>query len=382
MLRKPADAAANAGPVTRDPGCRYCRFQTIPASDMEEYVNRHGSSGTVSVIVPVYNVEEYLPRCLESICGQTYEDLQIILVDDGSTDGSLRICRQFAGKDPRILSISIPNSGVSAARNRGLELATGEWIGFIDADDYIEAGLYELLVTELARSDKQIVSCGVRAEDTGGNRIERLRGRRVPADRLDLDREEALLRFLNPDTRVLYWAVWNKLYSAELLRDLRFEEGRVTGEDFDITLRCLLRSNGIRRLPEEMYHYLIRPGSAITRGGFSKSSFDKMFFWDRAVAGIEKAGLSEEVVRCARLGRELTAAKLLRDYYREGTNAEEPEEIDRWLARCREVLSSGREVLRAPLVRKGGLCPWSAVTAKSKALCFTAAHCEKMLRFL
>ena len=227
-------------------------------------MNRHGSSGTISVIVPVYNVEEYLPRCLESICGQTYEDLQIILVDDGSTDGSLRICRQFAGKDPRILSISIPNSGVSAARNRGLELAAGEWIGFIDADDYIEAGLYELLVTELIHSDKQIVSCGVRAEDTGGNRIERMKGRRVPADRQDLDREEALLRFLNPDTRVLYWAVWNKLYSAELLRELRFEDGRVTGEDFDFTLRCLLRSNGTRCLPEEMYHYLIRPGQ-VTR---------------------------------------------------------------------------------------------------------------------
>ena len=132
-------------------------------------MNNPGTSGTISVIVPVYNVEEYLPRCLESILGQTYRDLQVILVDDGSTDGSSRLCAEFAERDPRIECIRISNSGVSAARNRGLEAAKGRWIGFVDADDYIEAGFYETLVTHLTHSDKQIVCCGVRAEDTEGN---------------------------------------------------------------------------------------------------------------------------------------------------------------------------------------------------------------------
>ena len=345
-------------------------------------MNNPGTSGTISVIVPVYNVEEYLPRCLESILGQTYRDLQVILVDDGSTDGSSRLCAEFAERDPRIECIRISNSGVSAARNRGLEAAKGRWIGFVDADDYIEAGFYETLVTHLTHSDKQIVCCGVRAEDTEGNRIERFKGRRFPAVEQDFDRDDALLRYLNPDTRILYWAVWNKLYSAELLKGIAFENGRVIAEDFDFTLRCFLRSNGLRYIPDELYHYLVRPGSAITGSRFSKNSFDGMFFMDRAVREIQRAGIGGEVIKCALIGREITAAKTLRDYQRRDREAAGPENAEADLARCRETLSSGREAMRAPLARRNGGSAWSAVTLKSKVLCFIAAHCEKLLRFI
>ena len=345
-------------------------------------MNNPGTSGTISVIVPVYNVEEYLPRCLESILGQTYRDLQVILVDDGSTDGSSRLCAEFAERDPRIECIRISNSGVSAARNRGLEAAKGRWIGFVDADDYIEAGFYETLVTHLTHSDKQIVCCGVRAEDTEGNRIERFKGRRFPAGEQDFDRDDALLRYLNPDTRILYWAVWNKLYSAELLKGIAFENGRVIAEDFDFTLRCFLRSDGLRYIPDELYHYLVRPGSAITGSRFSKNSFDGMFFMDRAVREIQRAGIGGEVIKCALIGREITAAKTLRDYQRRDREAAGPENAEADLARCRETLSSGREAMRAPLARRNGGSAWSAVTLKSKVLCFVAAHCEKLLRFI
>ena len=345
-------------------------------------MNNPGTSGTISVIVPVYNVEEYLPRCLESILGQTYRDLQVILVDDGSTDGSSRLCAEFAERDPRIECIRTSNSGVSAARNRGLEAAKGRWIGFVDADDYIEVGFYETLVTHLTHSDKQIVCCGVRAEDTEGNRIERFKGRRFPAGEQDFDRDDALLRYLNPDTRILYWAVWNKLYSAELLKGIAFENGRVIAEDFDFTLRCFLRSNGLRYIPDELYHYLVRPGSAITGSRFSKNSFDGMFFMDRAVREIQRTGIGGEVIKCALIGREITAAKTLRDYQRGNREAEGPENAEADLARCRETLSSGREAMRAPLARRNGGSAWSAVTLKSKVLCFIAAHCEKLLRFI
>ena len=345
-------------------------------------MNNPGTSGTISVIVPVYNVEEYLPRCLESILGQTYRDLQVILVDDGSTDGSSRLCAEFAERDPRIECIRTSNSGVSAARNRGLEAAKGRWIGFVDADDYIEAGFYETLVTHLTHSDKQIVCCGVRAEDTEGNRIERFKGRRFPAGEQDFDRDDALLRYLNPDTRILYWAVWNKLYSAELLKGIAFENEKVIAEDFDFTLRCFLRSDGLRYIPDELYHYLVRPGSAITGSRFSKNSFDGMFFMDRAVREIQRAGIGGEVIKCALIGREITAAKTLRDYQRGNREAEGPENAEADLARCRETLSSGREAMRAPLARRNGGSAWSAVTLKSKVLCFIAAHCEKLLRFI
>ena len=345
-------------------------------------MNNPGTSGTISVIVPVYNVEEYLPRCLESILGQTYRDLQIILVDDGSTDGSSRLCAEFAERDPRVECIRISNSGVSAARNRGLAAAKGRWIGFVDADDYIDAGFYETLVSHLTQSDKQIVCCGVRAEDTEGNRIERLKGRRMPAQAQDFDRDDALLRFLNPDTRILYWAVWNKLYSAELLKGIAFENGRVIAEDFDFTLRCFLRSNGLRYIPDELYHYLVRPGSAITGSRFSQKSFDAMFFMDRAVREIRKAGIGGEVMKCALIGREITAAKTLRDHQRGNREAAGPENAEAELAHCRETLASGREVMRAPLARRNGGSAWSAVTLKSKVLCFIVARCEKLLRFI
>ena len=339
-------------------------------------------SGTISVIVPVYNVEQYLPRCLESICGQTYRDLEILLVDDGSTDSSRELCAQFAERDPRIRHIRITNSGVSTARNRGLEAANGRWIGFVDADDHLEPGFYETLVRELTASDKQIVCCGVRAEDPEGNRIERFKGRRMPDKEQDFDREEALLRFLNPDTRILYWAVWNKLYSAELLKGIAFEDGKAKAEDFDFTLRCLLQSNGLRYIPDELYHYLVRPGSAITGSRFSRNSFDGMFFMDRSVREIRKAGICGEVMKCALIARELTAAKILRDYEREGRKAAGAEDIEADLARCREVMSSSREVIGAPLVRRDGRSAWSAVTLKSKALCLAAARFEKLLRFI
>lgn len=345
-------------------------------------MNNPGTSGTISVIVPVYNVEEYLPRCLESILGQTYRDLQVILVDDGSTDGSSRLCAEFAERDPRVECIRISNSGVSAARNRGLAAAKGRWIGFVDADDYIDAGFYETLVSHLTQSDKQIVCCGVRAEDTEGNRIERFKGRRLPAGEQDFGRDDALLRYLNPDTRILYWAVWNKLYSAELLKGIAFENGRVIAEDFDFTLRCFLRSDGLRYIPDELYHYLVRPGSAITGSRFSKNSFDGMFFMDRAVREIQRAGIGGEVIKCALIGREITAAKTLRDYQRRDREAAGPENAEADLARCRETLSYGREAMRAPLARRNGGSAWSAVTLKSKVLCFVAAHCEKLLRFI
>lgn len=345
-------------------------------------MNGSGKSDMISVIVPVYNVQEYLPRCLESICGQTYGNLEIILVDDGSTDGSSQLCAQFADKDPRIRCIRIPNSGVSTARNRGFALANGRWISFIDADDYLEPVFYEKMLSELERSDRQIVCCGVAAEDPDGNAIERLKGRKLPDTVQDFDREEALVRFLNPDTRILYWAVWNKLYSARLIREVPFEDGKAKSEDFDFTLRCLLRSNGIRYVPDALYHYLIRPGSIITGGKFSKETFDRMFFSDRSVREAEQAGIGEEAMRCALIAREITAAKILREYYRDGRNAAGSEEIKAGLARCREVLKNSRRVLRAPLIRKGGRNAWHAVSAKSKVLCFMAAHCEKLLRFI
>ena len=113
----------------------------------------------ISIIIPVYNVEKYLRKCLDSIINQTYKKLEIILIDDGSTDNSGKICEEYAKKDDRIIVIHKENAGVSSARNRGIELANGKYIGFIDSDDWIEENMYETLYQNLLQFDVDISMC-------------------------------------------------------------------------------------------------------------------------------------------------------------------------------------------------------------------------------
>ena len=116
----------------------------------------------VSVIVPVYNVEAYLDECLESICSQTYRNLEIILADDGSTDKSGEICDIWQAKDPRIRVIHQQNAGVSCARNAGLEICTGDLISFVDSDDWLDLQMFEKLVSCLSENDADAAMCGFR----------------------------------------------------------------------------------------------------------------------------------------------------------------------------------------------------------------------------
>ena len=114
---------------------------------------------TVSIIIPVYNIEEYLPRCLESVLGQSYENLEVILVDDGSTDQSGKICDYYASQDKRIQVIHKKNEGVSIARNTGLDIATGEFIGFVDGDDLVEKDMIKILVQNSLKYEADISIC-------------------------------------------------------------------------------------------------------------------------------------------------------------------------------------------------------------------------------
>ena len=115
---------------------------------------------TISVIVPSYNVEAYLRRCTETIIHQTYQKLEIILVDDGSTDGTGALCDEIAREDPRIIVIHKENGGLADARNAGLKVATGEFVSFIDADDYLELTMYEQMIPEMKDETVSIVAVG------------------------------------------------------------------------------------------------------------------------------------------------------------------------------------------------------------------------------
>lgn len=208
----------------------------------------------ISVIVPVYNVEPYLRKCLDSIVGQTYRNLEIILVDDGSTDGSGAICEEYAEKDARVRTFHQKNFGVSSARNRGLAAATGEFIGWVDSDDWIEPDMYEYLLKHQQREQSDITVCG-RWEEYPYRSLQR-----GWAQERVLNKEQALKQLLEND--VMQNFLWDRLWKRELFADQRFPEGR-TYEDIAVMHRLFLRAEEVLCLPEAKYHYRQRVGSIV-----------------------------------------------------------------------------------------------------------------------
>lgn len=204
----------------------------------------------ISVIVPVYNVEPYLGICLDSIVNQTYRDLEILVIDDGSTDGCDVICDEYKERDERIRVFHTENRGLSAARNRGLKEANGEWIGFVDSDDWIESDMYETLVKKAEKSGADIVECGIFREYS--DRTEENTKRT-----LDLTGVEAIHALLQGE---IFNTVWNKLWHRKTLENIRFPEGRVY-EDIATTYRILIGSNRVCSVAESKYHHRRRPGS-------------------------------------------------------------------------------------------------------------------------
>lgn len=227
----------------------------------------------ISIIVPVYNVEKYLPRCIDSILQQSYRDLELILVDDGSPDDCGRICDVYAEKDARITVIHQKNSGVSAARNAGLDRAKGMFVGFVDPDDYIAPDMYQEMIGVMKSTDAELAICGYNYVDEDGKIDER---RRYPlAVSESLTQEELMKRFsdMPPSIRL---GVWNKLFKKNLLHDLKFMEGLHSSEDvlFLTEYACMINKAIVVHKP--LYFNTVRKGSA-THGGLSINSLANSF---------------------------------------------------------------------------------------------------------
>ena len=217
----------------------------------------------VSVIVPVYKVEPYLEECILSIRNQTYTNLEIILVDDGSPDRCGEICDKHAALDARIRVIHRENGGLSVARNTGMEVATGSFISFIDSDDYIAPRFYELLLKGFEEHPgMSVVACQIYKGETG-NLLPLNAGWEI--------RQPTVYDFYDYCERVIVGkqsaAVWNKLYRAELLREIRFRAGRVLEDTlFMFDFLSILRKNqvGLLIIPDRLYYYRVREGSICT----------------------------------------------------------------------------------------------------------------------
>lgn len=211
----------------------------------------------VSIIIPAYNIAPYLERCLESVRHQTYKELQIIIIDDGSTDQTGQIADSFAERDKRFQVIHKENRGVSAARKTGLEKAVGDYIGFVDGDDYIEPEMYEKLVGLSVEYSADIAHCGYQM---------------VFPDRVDLYHGTGELRIQDSHTAVkdllegtmVEPGLVNKLYRYELFKGIEYDPEIVINEDLLLNFLLFHRVYRSVFLDEPLYHYMVRKNSAST----------------------------------------------------------------------------------------------------------------------
>lgn len=212
----------------------------------------------ISIIVPVYNTEKYLPKCIESILAQTYTNFELILVDDGSIDRCPQICDEYAEKDSRIKVFHKENGGVSSARNCGLDIANGEYIGFVDSDDYIEPEMYEKMLHTITESNVDLCICRCKAERPTGDFISE-----SPTDSEErvFSREDTL-DFLVHKRLAKYIFPTNKLYRKKLFDHNRYKIGKIN-EDEAIIHHIFGSSDGTVFTNEILYHYVVRNESII-----------------------------------------------------------------------------------------------------------------------
>jgi len=228
----------------------------------------------VSIIVPIYNVEMYLEKCISSILKQTYQNIEVILVNDGSTDNSPSICKNFLNKDNRIVYISQKNCGLSSARNAGLDNATGEWILFVDSDDYLEINMVNELISLALEHSADIVSCNVFNVYENGKKSSDAKKAYIK----EFSYIELVKGLLTQEE--IRFEVWNKLWKKELISDVRFKIGQIS-EDIYFDHVVFKRSKKFVYTSKCLYNYLIkRPGN--TRSSFKKNKmllFDEISDW-------------------------------------------------------------------------------------------------------
>ena len=219
----------------------------------------------VSIIVPVYKVEQYLRQCIDSLLAQTYRETEIILVDDGSPDRCGDICDSYAEQDRRIRVIHQENAGVSAARNAGISIARGEYIGFVDPDDWIAPEMYEKLLTCMDKYSADMAVCGYTYCSEAGEPDEKRSYACRPEE--CISRKEAMRRMADIPPSLRH-VVWNKLFRRNLIGEIRFPEDYHASEDVIFLTDCLLKAGTVACVHEPLYFNRIHKGSA-THGGLS-----------------------------------------------------------------------------------------------------------------
>lgn len=229
----------------------------------------------ISVIVAVYNVENELPRCVESLLGQSYEELELLLIDDGSTDGCPALCQSYAARDSRVRYLRQENQGLSAVRNRGIEEARGAYIAFVDGDDFMDRRYLELLYHDIAAQGVKLAACGFQVVQPGQEP-------QPPQWRAEntqlLPTREALQTLFTKEKYANY--AWNKLYHRSLFQGIRYPLGRKM-EDLGTTYKLIARCPLVSYNPAPLCNY-------VQRGGSILHNRDEQFYRDKVFLTLER----------------------------------------------------------------------------------------------
>ena len=227
----------------------------------------------VSIIVPIYNVEKYLKRCIDSIINQTYTNLEIVLVNDGSTDNCEKICNEYSKKDVRIKVIHKKNGGVSSARNEGIRNSSGHFITFVDSDDWIENEMIYKMLKLSKKYDSDYVMIGYNETDNVQNKT------KYSIKESIIEKDEFMRKFFKIGNQECIFYPWGKLIKRNLIEDDLFPVDCRIGEDVIANYKTLMKTNKIAVSNEKLYNYF-QHAEGLTRSGFSSKDFDLINVWD------------------------------------------------------------------------------------------------------
>lgn len=242
----------------------------------------------ISIIVPVFNVENYLEKCIESILKQSFKAFELILVDDGSIDKCGEICDLYQKKDNRIKVIHKKNGGLSSARNAGIEIAKGDYLAFVDSDDYIHIDMYSILYEAITKNNSQISLCKFRKVYESENNISDNYDNKIIYN--NFNNIEALNN-LYKENAAEFTVSWNKLYDKRLFSKLKFENGKIHEDEF-LAHKILFKANKVTYIPICLYYYLQRQGS-IVNSEYSIKKFDAVRAFYERVIFFKQLGLKD-----------------------------------------------------------------------------------------
>lgn len=221
----------------------------------------------ISIVIPAYNIAPYLPRCLDSVLSQTYKNLEIIVVDDGSTDNTAEVMREYANRDSRIVPIYKENTGVSDTRNKGLDIATGDYIGFVDGDDYIEDNMYEVLLNNAVKYNADISHCGYKLKFPDNDYDFYSTGKII-----EQDKQQGIIDLL--EATLIEPGIWNKLFRRDIVDNIRMKRELKNNEDLLFNIMAFARAEKSVFEDKPLYNYIMRTNSATTSSGLT---YNKVF---------------------------------------------------------------------------------------------------------